>query len=78
MFQVAILHEVFRDLQVLCAGIIEQALLGVQLCQFQRRIHARLQLGNLLVHSDAFDREALCRIGIPDRLKAFNGFGPVA
>src|SRR5208282_774273 len=72
------LHEVFGDLQVLGAGVVEQPLLGVQFRQFQRSIHARLQLGDLLVHGDALDREALRRIGIAHRLEALDGFGGVA
>jgi hypothetical protein len=78
LFQVAHLHEVFGDLQVLGAGVVEQPLLSVQLRQFQRSIHARLQLGDLLVHGDALDGEALRRIGIAHCLEALDGFGVVA
>ena len=78
LFQVAILHEVFGDLQVLGASVVEQALLGIELRQFQRCIHAGLQLGDLLVHGDALDREALRGIGIAHGFEALDGFGRVA
>jgi hypothetical protein len=65
-------------LQVLGAGIVEQPLLGVEFRQFQRSIHARLELGDLLVHGDALDREALRRIGIAHLLEALDGFAVVA
>ena len=78
LFELAILHEVFGDLQVLGAGVVEQPLLGVEFRQFQRCIHARLELGDLLVHGDAFDREALRGIGIANLLETLDGFGAVA
>src|SRR5271169_912382 len=37
-----------------------------------------MELGDLLVHGDALDRETLCGIGIAHRLEAFNRFGNVA
>ena len=78
LIKIAILHEVFGDLQILRAGVVEQALLRVEFRQFQRSIHARLELGDLLVHGNALDREALGGIGIAHRLEAFDGFGAVA
>src|SRR5208337_367688 len=63
--------------QVLGAGIVEQPLLGVEFRQFQRCIHARLELGDLLVHGDALDREALRGIGIANYLEALDGLGGV-
>ena len=73
LFKVAILHEVFGDLQVLGAGVVEQPLLGVELGQFQRRIHARFELGDLFVHGDALDGEALRGIGVAHRLETLDG-----
>ena len=59
LVEVATLQEVFGDMQVLGAGVVEQPLLGVEFRQFQRSIRARLELGDLLVHGDALNREAL-------------------
>ncbi len=64
-------------MQVLRPGVVEQSLLRVQLRQFQGRIHARLQLGDLLVHGDAFDREPLRGVGVAHLLEAFDGFAAV-
>ena len=78
LVEVAILHEVFGDLQILGAGVVEQPLLGVEFRQFQRSIHARMELGDLLVHGDALDGEALRSIGITHRFEALDGFGDIA
>ena len=78
LFQVAILHEIFGDLQILSARVVKQPLLRVEFRQFQRYIQARLQLGDLFVHGDALDREALRGIRITHRLKALDSFGGVA
>jgi hypothetical protein len=78
LFEVAILHEIFGDLQILRARVVEQPLLGVEFRQFQRCIHARLELGDLLVHGDALDGETLRGIRIAHRLEALDGLGGVA
>src|SRR5262249_9118148 len=66
-------QEFFRHLQVLCAGVIEQSLLGVELSQPQHAFERRLQLGELLIHGDGFYGEAVRCIGIANALEAFNG-----
>ena len=43
LIKIAALHEVFGDLQVLGAGVVEQTLLRVEFRQLQRSIHARLR-----------------------------------
>ena len=78
LLQVAILHETFGDLHVLGAGVVEQPLLGVKFRQLEGRLHARLQLGDLLVHGDALDREALRGIGVAHHLEARDGLFSVA
>ena len=78
LLEVAVLHEVFSDLQVLRARVVEETLLGIEFRQFQRTVHARMDLGDLLVHRDAFYRETLRGIGIADTLETFDGFGSLA
>ena len=51
-------------MQILSAGIIEQALLGVEFGQTQHRFRGDLQLAQLLVHSDGFNGETLRRISL--------------
>ena len=53
-------------------------MLGIEFRQLQRSIHARLELGDLLVHGDALDRETLRGIGIANFFEALDGFGAVA
>ena len=67
-------QEFFGDLQVLGAGVVEQALLGVEFGQFQQALERGLELADLLVHRDGLDRESLAGIGIADSLEAFGGF----
>ena len=57
-------------MQVLGPGIVEQTLLRVELRQFQHAIQAGLELGNFLVHRDAFDGKALGGVCITHALKA--------
>jgi hypothetical protein len=47
-------------------------LLRVEFGQLQRSIDARLQLGNLLVHRDALDRETLRGISIAHNLETLD------
>ena len=72
LLQVPALHEFFGHLQILRPGIIEEALLGVEFRQLQRSIHARLELGDLLVHSNALDRKTLGGIRIADRFETLD------
>ena len=78
LLHVPTLHEFFGNLQILRPRIIEEALLGVELRQLQRSIHARLELGDLLVHGNALDRKTLRRIGIADRFETFDGLFGIA
>ncbi len=67
-------QEFFGNLQVLGAGIIEQALLGVEFRELQNAFERRLQLADLLVHRDALDGETLRGIGIANLLEAVGRF----
>ena len=61
-------------MQVLRAGVVEQALLGIEFCKFQQALKRRLELANLLVHRDGLDRETLAGIGIAYRLETSRSF----
>ena len=78
LFQFAGAQKFFRDLQVLRAGIIEKSLLGIELGQSKHALQGGLQLGELLVHGDGFDGEALGRIGIANALEGFHGLVALA
>ena len=78
VFEFAGFQEFFRDLQVLGAGVVEQALLGVEFGQLQQALEGRLELADLLVHRDGLDREALAGIGIAYSLEAFGSFVALA
>ena len=69
LFQFAGAQKFFRHLQILCPGIVKEALLGVKLSQAKHDLQGGLQLGELLVHGDGFDGETLSRIGIADTLE---------
>src|SRR5579862_7384673 len=66
-------QEFFGDLQILGAGVVEEALLRVQLRQFKNAFERGFELRDLLVHRDALDREALCGVRIANTLEAFGG-----
>ena len=70
LFEFAGSQEFIGDLQVLGPGVVEQALLGVELRELQHAIQAGLELGDFLVHRDAFDGKALGGVGITHALKA--------
>ncbi len=72
LFQFAGAQKFFRHLQVLRPGIIEQALLGIKLGQAKHALQGGFQLGELLVHGDGFDGEALRGIGIANALEGFD------
>ncbi len=67
-------QEFFRDLQILGAGVIEQALLAVEFRELQQALERRLELADLLVHRDGLDRETLAGIGIAYSLETYGGF----
>ena len=63
------------DLHVLAAGVVEQALLGVQLCQFGNDFcGGRAELGQLLVNGNGFYGKTVLRILVPDSLEVLAGF----
>src|SRR5580700_2429159 len=74
VFKFAGFQELFGDLQVLGAGVVEQSLLGVELGQFQHALKRWLELADFLVHGDGLDRETLSGIGIAYGLETFGGF----
>ena len=78
LLQFAGTQKFFRDLQILGARIIEQALLGVQFGEFQNTLERGLDLGDFLVHGDGFDREALGGISIAHVLETRDGLVVVA
>jgi hypothetical protein len=55
------------------AGIVEEALLRVQLRELQNAFQRGLELRDLLVHRDALDREALRSVRVAHILEAFSG-----
>ena len=67
-------QEFFGDLQVLRAGVVEKALLGVKLRQLQQALKRGLELADFFVHRDGLDREALAGIGIAYSLETSGGF----
>src|SRR5579862_6485589 len=71
-------EEFFRDLQVLRAGVVEQALLGVEFGQLQQALERRLELADLLVHRDGLDRETLAGIGIAHSFETLRGLVALA
>ncbi len=71
-------QEFFCDLQVLGAGIVEEALLSVEFGQLQHALKRRLELADFFVHGDGFDRETLRGIGIAYGLETFGGFIGIA
>jgi len=78
VFQLAGFQEFVGHLQILCAGIIEETLLSVKLCQLQHALKRRLELADLLVHGDSLDRESLGGIGIAHTLKTVRGLVVIA
>ena len=74
IFEFAGLQEFFRDLQVLRAGVIEQALLRVEFSQLQQALKRRLELADFLVHRDGFDGETLAGVGVAYGLEAVGSF----
>ena len=73
LFQLAGAQKFFRYLQVLRPGIVEKSLLGIELGQSQYALQGGFQLGELLVHGDGFDGEALRGIGVANALERFDG-----
>ena len=67
-------QKFFGDLQILRAGIVEKSLLGIEFRQTQHAFKRRLELADLFIHGDGFDREALRGIGIANGLETFDGF----
>ena len=65
-------EKLFRHLQILGAGVIEQALLRVEFRQPQHAFQRGLDLAQLLVHGDGFDRKALGGVGIAYTLEAIH------
>ena len=72
MLQISGFEEFFGDLQILSARVVEQALLRIKLRQPQHAFQCGFQLGELLVHGDGFDGEALGSISIANALEADN------
>ena len=78
LLQFAGTQKFFRYLQILRAGIVEKSLLGVEFGQSQHALQGRLQLGELLVHGDGFDGEALRGVGVAHALERFDGLVALA
>ena len=72
LFQFAGAQKFFRHLQVLRPGIVKKSLLGIELGQSQYALQGGFQLGELLVHGDGFDGEALRGIGVAHALEGFD------
>ncbi len=73
LFQFAGAQKFFRYLQVLRPRIIEKSLLGIEFRQPKHALQGGLELGELLVHGDGFDGEALRGIGVAHALEGFDG-----
>ena len=78
LFQFSGAQKFFGYLQILRPCIIKESLLGIELGQPQYALQGGLQLGELLVHGDGFDGEALCRIGVANALEGFDGLVALA
>src|SRR5205823_7529212 len=73
LLQLSRTQEFFSYMQILSAGIVEQALLRVQLRQPKHPFQGRFDLRQLLVHGDCFDRETLAGISVADFFEALEG-----
>ena len=59
-------------MQILSPGIVEQTLLRVKLSQPKHAVQRGLKLGELLVHGDGFDSEALGGVGVANAFETVN------
>ena len=78
LFQFAGAQKFFRYLQVLRPGIVKKSLLGIELGQSKHALQGGFQLGELLVHGDGFDGEALRGVGIAHTLEGLDSFVALA
>src|SRR5579863_4285521 len=78
LFELTLTQKFFRHLQVLRPRIIEKTLLRVELGQPKHALERRLQLAELLVHGNRFDREALRGVSIAHAFETLHAFFAVA